>query len=112
MPVSEARDRLADLVNQVHYGRERVLLLRRGEVVAGLVSHHELAQLEEQMTTVPVTSMWVKRQPPNSDQSSYEVIALQFDDDRLARLVVLDWQGTPVVWKDIDKLEFSRQRPA
>ena len=43
MPVSAARDQLADLVNRVAYGKETVFLTRRGRrmVVLGPVAEPE-----------------------------------------------------------------------
>ena len=46
MPLSQAREELAELVNLVHYGNERVVLLRRGRPVAALVSADDLRLLE------------------------------------------------------------------
>jgi prevent-host-death family protein len=45
--VTQARDELADLVNRVAYGSERVVLTRHGRPVAALVSHADLALLEQ-----------------------------------------------------------------
>jgi prevent-host-death family protein len=45
--ISEARDRLADALNRVAYGGERVVVQRRGKGVAALVSMEDLALLEE-----------------------------------------------------------------
>ena len=45
--ISEIRDNLADALNLVAYGGERVILQRRGKGVAALVSMDELALLEE-----------------------------------------------------------------
>ncbi len=44
--ISAARDQLAELVNKVSYGRERVSLTRRGRPVAALISAEDLALLE------------------------------------------------------------------
>ncbi len=45
--ISEARDKLADALNRVAYGGERVVLQRRGKGVAAIVSLDDLALLEE-----------------------------------------------------------------
>lgn len=45
--VTQARDVLADLVNRVAYGNERVILTRHGRPVAALVSPSDLAALEQ-----------------------------------------------------------------
>jgi prevent-host-death family protein len=47
VPVTQARDELADLVNRVAYGDERVVLTRHGKPVAALVSPADLAVLQE-----------------------------------------------------------------
>jgi len=46
MSIVEAREGLADAVNRVAYGGERVALARRGKPVAVLVSVGDLALLE------------------------------------------------------------------
>ena len=45
--ITKIRDNLADALNRVAYGGERVVLQRRGKGVAALVSMDELAILEE-----------------------------------------------------------------
>jgi prevent-host-death family protein len=40
------RDRIGDILNQVHYGKERFVIERRGEPVAAIVSIEELERLE------------------------------------------------------------------
>jgi prevent-host-death family protein len=47
IPVTQARDELADLVNRVAYGDERVVLTRHGRPVAALVSPGDLSVLEQ-----------------------------------------------------------------
>ncbi len=42
IPVSEAREQLADLVNRVAYRRERITLGRRGKKIAAIVSAEDL----------------------------------------------------------------------
>lgn len=46
VPATEARAQLAELVNRVAYGGERIPLSRHGRIVAALVSAADLAQLE------------------------------------------------------------------
>ncbi|HTW03682.1 MAG TPA: type II toxin-antitoxin system Phd/YefM family antitoxin [Streptosporangiaceae bacterium] len=46
IPVTQARDELADLVSRVAYGRERIILTRHSKPVACLVSPEDLARLE------------------------------------------------------------------
>ena len=45
--ITKIRDNLADALNRVAYGGERVILQRRGKGVGALVSMDELAILEE-----------------------------------------------------------------
>ncbi len=44
--IADARKRFADLLNKVIYGHESVIITRRGEKVAALVSLEEFALLE------------------------------------------------------------------
>jgi prevent-host-death family protein len=46
IPVTQARDELADLVSRVAYGHERIVLTRHSKPVACLVSPEDLARLE------------------------------------------------------------------
>jgi prevent-host-death family protein len=45
--VAKIRNNMADVLNRVAYGGERVVLARRGKKVAALVSVEDLALLEE-----------------------------------------------------------------
>jgi len=45
--ITEIRDGLADALNRVAYGGERVIVERRGEGMAALISMADLAALEE-----------------------------------------------------------------
>ncbi len=80
MPITistaEARKKFADIVNRVAYGHEPVILTRRGEEIAALVSmeEFELLQqiedvidikdakkaLEEQGASIPANEFWKK----------------------------------------------------
>jgi prevent-host-death family protein len=44
--ISDIRDQLADAINRVAYGDERIILTRRGKGVVALVSMEELRFLE------------------------------------------------------------------
>jgi prevent-host-death family protein len=46
LSIVEARNHLADAVNRVTYGGERVVFARRGKPVAALVSAEDLALLQ------------------------------------------------------------------
>lgn len=45
--IADARKNLADIVNKVAYGKESVVLTRRGQDVAALVSIEELELLQQ-----------------------------------------------------------------
>ena len=51
MPISvstaEARKKFADIVNQVAYGKEPIVLTRRGQGIAALISMEELELLQQ-----------------------------------------------------------------
>ena len=47
LTVSEARDRLAEVIGQVQFGGERVTISKRGKPVAVVVSVEDAAFLEE-----------------------------------------------------------------
>lgn len=47
MPAGDARKRFAEIINQVAYGHTSVVLTRRGEEIAALVSMEELALLRQ-----------------------------------------------------------------
>ena len=47
LEVTDARQKLADTINRVAYGKERILLRRRGKDMAALVPVEDLALLEE-----------------------------------------------------------------
>lgn len=51
IPITKARDELADLINRAAYGHERIMLTRHGKTVAGLVPPEDLAWLEQQGET-------------------------------------------------------------
>ena len=45
--IVQARNQFADLINRVAYGKERVILSRRGRELAGLVPLEDMKLLEE-----------------------------------------------------------------
>lgn len=47
MKIADIRNNLADAINRVAYGRERILLERRGKKVAALVPVEDVELLEE-----------------------------------------------------------------
>ncbi len=68
IPVTQARDELAELINRVAYGHERIILTRHGKLVAGLVPAEDLAWLEQRSReTITLTSAsdgFQMQQPP------------------------------------------------
>jgi prevent-host-death family protein len=46
LSIAEARNNLADAINRVSYGGERVVFARRGKPVAALISANDLALLQ------------------------------------------------------------------
>lgn len=48
IPVTQARAELADLINRVVYGGERVVVTRHGKPIVALVSAADLRRLEEE----------------------------------------------------------------
>ena len=65
----EARDQLSELVNRAAYGKERIVLTRRGKGVAALVSLDDLLALEQMMRRL-------------EDQADLEAIQKALDEDR------------------------------
>lgn len=56
--MTQARDELAELVNRVAYGHDRITLTRHGKVVAALVPPDDLAWLEKRtQERITLTSM-------------------------------------------------------
>ncbi|TLS43978.1 type II toxin-antitoxin system Phd/YefM family antitoxin [Streptomyces montanus] len=51
IPVTQARAELADLINRVVYGGERVVVTRHGKPLVALVSAADLERLEELQDT-------------------------------------------------------------
>src|ERR1700729_1337238 len=48
IPVTQARDELAELINRVSYGHERIILTRHSKAVACLVPPEDLQRLESE----------------------------------------------------------------
>jgi len=67
IPVTQARDELAELINRVAYGHERIILTRHSKAVACLVPPEDLQQLEssEGQAAIRLTSTG---QPPGISQ--------------------------------------------
>lgn len=80
IPVTQARDELADLINRVAYGHERIILTRHSKAVACLVPPEDLQRLEsgrlesEGQAAIRLTSTG---QPPEISQPAPLRIAAQ-----------------------------------
>lgn len=87
IPVTQARAELADLINRVVYGGERVVVTRHGKPLVALVSAADLEQLEEGRTTsapepVPGTVPHVRDVAPVPASASREPQRLGVTADR------------------------------
>ncbi len=47
MPTVKARDQLAEIINRVAYGKERIALTRRGKAVVAIVRIEDVELLEQ-----------------------------------------------------------------
>ncbi|GAA2909668.1 type II toxin-antitoxin system Phd/YefM family antitoxin [Streptomyces thioluteus] len=56
IPVTQARAELADLINRVVYGGERVVVTRHGKPLVALVSADDLRRLEEGAAEEPAVA--------------------------------------------------------
>jgi prevent-host-death family protein len=68
IPVTQARDELADLVNRVAYGHERIILTRHSKPVACIVPPEDLAWLEQrgqERVDLTSTGSVVEMRPPS-----------------------------------------------
>ena len=83
LSIAEARNNLAEAINRVSYGGERVVFARRGKPVAALVSAEDLALLQ-----------------------SIE----DAEDIRAATKVLKKYDRNPAAFKTLD--EYKRERKA
>lgn len=51
-PVSEARDRLGEIINKTAFGKERCILLRHGKPLVAIVPIEDLQKIESSNTDV------------------------------------------------------------
>lgn len=49
MSTKEARDQLSELINRAAYGKERIVLTRRGKGIAAIIPLEDLMALEQMM---------------------------------------------------------------
>jgi prevent-host-death family protein len=47
LPASKAREKFSEIINEVAYGNERLILQRHGKDVVAVISAYDLARLEE-----------------------------------------------------------------
>ena len=47
LAISQARDEFADLVNRVAYGKERIVIKRRGKAIVALIPFEDLEILQD-----------------------------------------------------------------
>lgn len=83
MSIAEARNNLADTINRVSYGGERIVFARRGKPVAALVSAEDLALLQR---------------------------IEDAEDGRAAAKVLKEYDRNPAAFKTLD--EYKRERKA
>jgi prevent-host-death family protein len=81
IPVTQARDELAELINRVAYGHERIVLTRHSKPVACLVPPEDLARLQEgeqdglSVSTTAATAPVASQRP---DAPGFMPIAAQY----------------------------------
>ena len=81
LSIAEARNGLAEAINRVSYGGERVIFARRGKPVAALVSPEDLALLQRMEDA---------------------------GDIRAAAMVLKEYDRNPAAFKPLD--EYKRER--
>ncbi|MEU1402966.1 type II toxin-antitoxin system Phd/YefM family antitoxin [Streptomyces sp. NPDC005728] len=81
IPVTQARAELADLINRVVYGGERVVVTRHGKPLVALVSAADLERLDaldepagEQQVVTSVTGVR-EAAPPTREQQRFGIAA-------------------------------------
>ncbi len=70
---ADARKHFADIVNKVAYGKEPVVLTRRGQEIAALVSMDELELLQQIEDYVDIEDAKKALDGPNENISAKEV---------------------------------------
>lgn len=70
---ADARKHFADIVNKVAYGKEPVVLTRRGQEIAALVSMDELELLQQIEDYVDIEDAKKALDDPNENISAKEV---------------------------------------
>lgn len=80
IPVTQARAELAELINRVVYGGERVVVTRHGKPLVALVSAADLERLESEQTEAEeqvITSLSSVRSLPSApgERGSFGIAA-------------------------------------
>ena len=66
---ADARKNLAEIINQVAYGKEPVVLTRRGKELAALVSIEDLILLQKLEDQIDIHDAWKAKDEPGEDIS-------------------------------------------
>jgi prevent-host-death family protein len=80
LPVSDAREDLAEVVNRVAYGHERVRLTRRGKPLAAVVPIEDLELLEQLEDQADVEAIrQALADPANAEPVPWEQVKADLD---------------------------------
>ena len=66
---ADARKNLAEIINQVAYGKEPIVLTRRGKELAALVSIEDLMLLQKLEDQIDIHDAWKAKEEPGKDIS-------------------------------------------
>ena len=61
---ADARNKFANIINQVAFGNESFVLTRRGEPIAAIVSMKELKLLQELEDRIDIEDAWKAKNEP------------------------------------------------
>jgi antitoxin Phd len=64
---AEARKKLADIVNSVAYGKDTVVLTRRGKELAALISIEDLKLLQQLEEEKDIKDAWQAKEEPGEN---------------------------------------------
>ena len=70
---AEARKNLADIVNSVAYGKDTVVLTRRGKELAALISIEDLKLLQQLEDEQDIKDAWKAKEEPDETVKLYEL---------------------------------------
>jgi prevent-host-death family protein len=66
---ADARKNLAEIINQVAYGKEPIVLTRRGKELAAVVSIEDLKLLQKLEDQIDIHDAWNTKKEPGEDIS-------------------------------------------